>query len=159
MNEIIEKDIESMIYEIRGVQVMLDSDLARLFECKNGTKEINQAVKNNLSKFPSNFCFHITEAEYNSLKSIFLTSKGGARKGHNVFTEEGVAMLTTILKSQVSIMMSVKIIEAFVKMRHFIIDRKDIYISGSSFNSIGNKLTIIIKLENEKVKNIVNVIN
>ena len=84
MNELIIKDnikIEDLIYEIRGKQVMLDSDLAVLYGCRNGTKEINQAVKNNIDKFPERFAFRITEKDYNILKSNFLTSKGGYRKG------------------------------------------------------------------------------
>ena len=75
MNQLEEIKIENLIYEIRGKQVMLDSDLARLYGCKNGTKEINQAVKNNLDKFPERYAFRITEEEHNSLKSNFLTSK------------------------------------------------------------------------------------
>lgn len=89
MNKIVLSDnikIENMIYEIRGKQVMLDFDLATLYGCKNGTKEINQAVKNNIEKFPERYCFRITEKEYSSLKSKVLTSRGGSRKGHTVFT-------------------------------------------------------------------------
>lgn len=66
---------------------MLDSDLATLYGCKNGTKEINQAVKNNIKKFPERYCFRITEKEYSSLKLKVLTSRGGSSKGHTVFTE------------------------------------------------------------------------
>ena len=123
MKEVIVKEensIEDMIYEVRGKQVMIDSDLAKLYECKNGTKEINQAVKNNSDKFPERYCFRITEEEYNSLKSKSLTSKGGSRKGHTVFTEQGVAMLATILKSNVATMVSIRIMDTFVAMRHYI---------------------------------------
>ena len=115
-----EISIERIIYEIRGKQVMLDSDLAKLYKCKNGTKEINQAVKNNPLKFPERFAFRISEDEYNLLKSNFLTSKGGSRKGHTVFTEQGVAMLATIIKTSVAIETSIKIMDAFVSMRHYI---------------------------------------
>ena len=115
-----EINIENIIYEIRGKQVMLDSDIAKLYKCKNGTKEINQAVKNNPLKFPERFAFRIGEDEYNLLKSNFLTSKGGSRKGHTVFTEQGVAMLTTIIKTSVAIETSIKIMDAFVSMRHYI---------------------------------------
>lgn len=101
---------------------MLDSDLALLYKCKNGTKEINQAVKNNINKFPERYAFRISESEYNSLKSIFLTSKGGSRKGHTVFTEQGVAMLATILKSDTAISTSIKIMDAFVTMRHTLLN-------------------------------------
>ena len=66
--------IEDMIYEIRGKQVMLDSDLARLYECTNGTKTINQAVKRHINKFPERYMFQLTKSEYNNLKSQFGTS-------------------------------------------------------------------------------------
>ena len=86
MNEIIKnkENVESKIHEIRGLQVMLDSDLALLY-CVE-TKRINEAVKNNPNKFPNSFTFRISEIEYNSLKSKISTSKGGSRKGHSVFT-------------------------------------------------------------------------
>ena len=112
--------IENMIYEIRGKQVMLDSDLADLYGCKNGTKEINQAVKNNIEKFPERYCFRITEKEYSSLKSKNLTSKGGSRKGHTVFTEQGVYMLATILKGKLATSITIAIMDAFVAMKSII---------------------------------------
>ena len=123
MNEIIVKEniqIENMIYEIRGKQVMLDSDLAKLYQVE--TKRINEAVKNNIEKFPERFCFRITENEFNILKSKFSTSKGrgGSRKGHSVFTEQGIAMLATILKSKVATRVSIAIMDAFIVMRKFI---------------------------------------
>ena len=92
MNELLidDKKIEDMIYEIRGKQVMLDSDLAKLYHVE--TKRINEAVKNNPEKFPDRFCFYISEDDYLNLKSKFSTSSlrktyGGSRKGHKVFTE------------------------------------------------------------------------
>ena len=127
MNDIIPKEsisVENMIYEIRGKQVMLDSDLARLYNVE--TKRINEAVKNNPNKFPERFSFRITEVEYNNLKSKISTSSlnnyGGSRKGHTVFTEQGVAMLATILKSKVATEVSIRIMDAFVAMRHYISD-------------------------------------
>ena len=121
MNEIMEKEmisIDDMIYEVRGVQVMLDSDLARLYQVE--TKRINEAVKNNPDKFPERFYFRISESEYGDLKSKISTSKGGSRKGHTAFTEQGVYMLATILKSKVATNVSIAIMDAFVKMRHYI---------------------------------------
>ena len=120
MNDIITENtkIENLIYEIRGKQVMLDSDLARLY--KTETKRINESVYRNRIKFPERFCFRITDKEYNSLKSQFATSKGGSRKGHTVFTEQGVAMLSTVLKSNVAVEVSISIMDAFVAMRHYI---------------------------------------
>ena len=128
--KIIEKDninIEDMIYEIRGKQVMLDSDLARLYHVE--TKRINEAVKNNPKKFPNRFCFKITEDENNQIcsRSKFSTlNKSGNNRGFNtkylpyVFTEQGVYMLATILKSKVATDISIKIMDTFVKMRHYI---------------------------------------
>ena len=121
MNEVVTKEdikIENMIYEIRGKQVMLDSDLAKLYETE--TKRINESVKRNIERFPERFCFRITEEEHNSLKSQIATSKGGSRKGHTVFTEQGVAMLSTVLKTKVAIEVSLKIMDAFVTMRKYI---------------------------------------
>ena len=111
-------NIENMIYEIRGKQVMLDSDLAKLYNVE--TKRINEAVKNNPDKFPERFYFRINENEFFSLKSKISTSKGGSRKGHNVYTEQGIAMLSTILKSKVAVETSIRIMDAFVKMRKII---------------------------------------
>ncbi|MGN1268794.1 MAG: ORF6N domain-containing protein [Candidatus Aphodocola sp.] len=124
-------EIKSMIYEVRGKQVMLDSDLARLYGCKNGTKEINQAVKNNPNKFPKRYCFRISELEFNNLKSKTLTSnnttKGGSRKGHTAFTEQGIYMLATILKTNLATNATIKIMDTFVEMRKFINENKDVF--------------------------------
>ena len=119
MNNIIEKEnIENLIYEIRGKQVMLDSDLARLYKVE--TKRINEVVKRNKMRFPERYAFRITEEEYYSLKSHFATSRGGSRKGHTVFTEQGVAMLSTSLKTIIAIKTSIAIMDAFVAMRKYI---------------------------------------
>ena len=124
MNEVIEQEenIEELIYEIRGVQVMLDSDLARLYKCVNGTKDINKAVKRNIERFPDNFMFRLTNQEYDNLRFQLGTSKirGGRRYNPYVFTEQGVAMLSSVLHSDIAIKMSVQIINAFVIMRKFI---------------------------------------
>ena len=122
MNELIEKeelDIENMIYEIRGKQVMLDSDLAKLYQCKNGTKSINLAVKRNVNKFPKRFMFQLTEEEYNNLRFQFETTNM-SRTLPYVFTEEGVAMLATVLRTSIADEVSIAIMDAFVAMRHYI---------------------------------------
>ena len=123
--EVLEKiKIEDMIYEIRGKQVMLDSDLARIYHCKNGTKEINQDVKNNINKFPERYSWVLTDEESNKLLVKFFDQKierrGGRYKNPRVFTEEGVAMLATILKTKVASRTSIAIMDAFVNMRKFI---------------------------------------
>ena len=127
MLEIQEKDnveIVNMIYEIRGQQVMLDSDLAKLYQCKNGTKEINQAVKNNIEKFPERFSFRI---EKNEIEDFLVKNfdqkketRGGRYKNPRVFTEQGVAMLATILKSPIATQVSIAIMDAFVLMKKYI---------------------------------------
>lgn len=125
-----EKAIENMIYEIRGKQVMLDSDLAKLYGVE--TKRINESVKNNPLKFPERFSWYLTETEVKKVlvekfdqKNIEL--RGGKYKRPRVFTEQGVAMLSTILKSDIAIQMSIKIMDAFVNMRKFINENKDIF--------------------------------
>ena len=122
-----EIDIENKIYEIRGVQVMLDSDLAKLYNCKNGTKEINQTVKNNPNKFPERFSRILSNEEVLNLRSKFLTANISSKSRTNprVFTEQGVYMLATILKSDVATEVSIKIMDTFVKMRHYINYNKD----------------------------------
>ncbi|MCI9585062.1 MAG: ORF6N domain-containing protein [Bacilli bacterium] len=125
MNEIMIKDndIKNMIYEIRGKQVMLDSDLAKLYGCANGTKDINKAVKRNTNRFPEDFYFQLTKEEYNGLKFQNGTSKignqGGVRKLPYVFTEQGVAMLASVLRTEKAAQISVDIMRAFVAMRKF----------------------------------------
>ena len=126
MNEVVidNLNIENMIYEIRGKQVMLDSDLAKLYQCKNGTKEINQAVKNNPDKFPERFSWKLnTSDSYEFLVKKFdqkIETRGGKYKNPRVFTEQGVAMLSTILKSKVATETIIRIMDAFVYMRKYI---------------------------------------
>ena len=133
MNDLIVKDnikIEDLIYEIRGKQVMLDSDLAILYGCKNGTKSINLAVKRHINRFPERFSFKLTEEEVEYILSSrfqFETlNKNGDMRGYNikylpyVFTEEGVAMLSAVLRTEVAEEVSIKIMDAFVAMRKYI---------------------------------------
>ncbi len=124
MNELIEKNInvESMIYEVRGKQVMLDSDLARLYQCANGTKSINLAVKRHINRFPERYMFQLTEHELSILRFQVETANinNKSRTLPYVFTEQGVAMLATILKTSVAEEISIKIMDAFVAMRKYI---------------------------------------
>lgn len=132
MNEIIVKDnikIENLIYKIRGKQVMLDSDLAMLYGCKNGTKSLNLAVKRHINRFPERFMFQLTKEEYSSIYSRFqfeTLNKNNQKQGLNikylpyVFTEQGVAMLSAILKTDVAEEISIKIMDAFVAMKNII---------------------------------------
>ena len=109
MNEIIEIDIENLIYEIRGKQVMLDSDLAKLYQCKNGTKTINQAVKRHKERFPNDFCFQLNTKEVKKLQSQLGTANKMSRTLPYAFTEEGVSMLSTIIRTTVASKISINI--------------------------------------------------
>lgn len=127
MNEIIEKEkVEDLIYEIRGKQVMLDSDLARLYECANGTKTINLAVKRHINRFPERFMFQLTDEESKIIRFQFETknqkieTRGGKYNKPYAFTEQGVAMLATILRTKVAEEVSIRIMDAFVAMKKYI---------------------------------------
>ena len=159
MDKVVENQrVDNLIYEIRGTEVMLDIDLARLYECVNGTKTINQAVKRHINKFPERYMFQLTKEEYLSLKSQMGTSKvssvGGVRKLPYVFTEQGVAMLATILHTKVADVISMKIIDTFIYMRKYLSreNSNNILISHEerilkleeSFNKFSNKQKSII---------------
>ena len=162
MNEIVLKEnvVENLIYEIRGVQVMLASDVAKLYNSE--VRIINQVVKRNINRFPSNFCFQLTASEYEFLKSQIVISKeensigrGGNRHLPYVFTEHGIMMLSGLLKSDIAANVNVIIIKAFVTMRHYIsnnlIEQKyinnmvikhdnDIKLLQESFNKMSEKI-------------------
>ena len=111
--------IESLIYEIRGQKVMLDRDLAKLYGVE--TKVLNQAVKRNLKRFPEDFMFRLTQPEYEILKSQFVTSSwGGTRKLPFAFTEQGLAMLSGLLNSDIAIKVNIEIMRTFVTIRQYI---------------------------------------
>ena len=117
-----EINIENLIYEIRGKQVMLDSDVAMLFGYT--TKDLNRNVKNNKERFPENYCFKLTKEEYESLRCKNFTlekGKGQHRKYYPyVFTEYGITMLAGLLKSDVAVKASLKIVNTFIEMRKYI---------------------------------------
>ena len=149
-----------MIYEFRGKQVILDRDLAKLYQCANGTKTINQAVKRHINRFPERFMFQLTEYEVNNLWSQTGTANHNpmTRTLPYVFTEQGVAMLATVLRTPVAEEISIQIMDAFIAMRKYIstnlIEQKyinnqviknteDIRLLQESFN----------KLESKEIKN------
>lgn len=118
-------NIEDLIHVVRGVQIMLDSDIAFLYGVE--TKRLNENVKRNLERFPENFRFQLTDEEYKNLRSQNSTSSdkekyGGRRYLPYAFTEQGVAMLSAVLKSSEAVKVSVGIMDAFVKMRKYIAD-------------------------------------
>ena len=123
-----QEDIKSKIYTIRMVQVMLDGDLAGIY--KVDTRVLNQAVKRNSERFPPLFMFQLTEQEYKNLISQSVTSNsrwGGRRKLPYAFTEQGVAMLSGVLKSDTAVKVSIQIMAAFVAMRRFISSNAQIF--------------------------------
>ena len=128
MNEIIIKDkkIENMIFEVRGVEVMVSSDVATLYQIE--TKRLNQVIKRNIDRFPSTFCFQLTDEEIDrlSLRSQFATlNKSNNLRGQHykylpyVLTEQGIMMLSGLLKSDIAVKVNIQIIDAFVKMRRY----------------------------------------
>ncbi|MDY0017645.1 MAG: ORF6N domain-containing protein [Candidatus Delongbacteria bacterium] len=123
-----EESLKDKIYSVRGFQVMLDRDLAELYGVE--TKVLNQAVKRNIERFPSNYYFQLNISEYAKWKSQIVTSIGdkmGLRKKPFVFTEHGVAMLSAVLKSKIAVNISIKIIDAFIEMRKFLQSNSNLF--------------------------------
>lgn len=144
-NLIEEIKIKDIIYEIRGKKVMLDTDLAKLYGYKSGAKALNQAVKRNIERFPEDFSFELTKEEYkyliinpNFLRSQIVTSKeenrGGIRYLPRVFTQEGIAMLSGIIKTKEAASVNVEIMREFVKLRNFV---------NNNFFSLANDISIM----------------
>lgn len=124
------KDIKNMIYTFRDQQVMVDSNLAKLYQVTTGN--LNKAVKRNLSRFPEHFCFQLTEHEYKNLRfqngsSSSNNNYGGRRYMPYVFTEQGIAMLSAVLKSDIAVEVSVKIMNSFVEMRRFLLSNQELF--------------------------------
>ena len=129
MNKIIEQSnikIESMIYEIRGVQVMFSSDVAKIYQVE--TKVLNQTIKRNINRFPKQFCFQLTIEEINQISSrsqSAILNKSNNLRGYNikylpyVLTEQGIMMLSGLLRSDIAVKVNIEIIDAFVKMRRY----------------------------------------
>jgi hypothetical protein len=121
------EDIVEKIFIIRGQKVMLDKDLAEMYGVT--TKVLNQATKRNSSRFPEDFMFLLTEQEVENLRSQFVTSKkgrGGTRYLPYAFTEQGVAMLSSVLRSETAIQVNIQIIRVFTKMKQLLMDNKDL---------------------------------
>lgn len=124
------QEIENRIYTIRGQQVMLDSDLARIYQVE--TKVFNQTVKRNTDRFPESFCFQLTQDEFDAinLRSQFVTSSlnyGGRRYLPYVFCEQGIAMLSAVLRSDIAVKVSIEIMNAFVEMRKILVDNAALF--------------------------------
>lgn len=149
-----EERIENLIHYVRGQQVMIDSDLAMLYNVE--TKRLNESVKRNAKRFPESFCFQLTEDEYADLRSQIATSntktenaysKGGRRYLPYAFTEQGIAMLSAVLRSDEAIQVSVNIMNAFVKMRRFLAENALMF---DKLNSLELKQLEYQKESNEK---------
>ena len=123
MNELVQ--IQNLIYVIRGQRVMLDSDLAMLYEVE--TKMLNRAVKRNITRFPEHFMFQLTKTEWENLRCQNGTFKNDIRKYlPYAFTEQGVAMLSSVLRSERAIQVNIQIMDTFVAMRQWAIENKEI---------------------------------
>jgi phage regulator Rha-like protein len=140
MKNMLPQEIETRIFTVRGMQVMLDSDLAEMYEVE--TKVLNQAVKRNLERFPNDFRFQLEEFEYqvlrikkenltHSLRSQIVTLKSGRGKHRKylpfVFTEQGIAMLSALLNSNTAVQVSIQIMQAFINMRKFLMQNASVF--------------------------------
>lgn len=131
-NELTIEEIKNLIFTIRDKQVIVDSDVANIYHCE--TKYVNRVVKRNIERFPEEFCFQLSEYEYETLRCQFVTaSKMIDNKFRNkkylpyVFTEQGIAMLSALLKSDIAVSVSINIMKAFVEMRKFIINNSNLF--------------------------------
>ena len=150
--------IQSKIYEIRGIKVMLDFDLASLYQVP--TKSLNLAVKRNLRRFPEDFMFQLEKTEWESLRFQFETSKsrGGRRYLPYVFTEQGVSMLSSIINSDIAIDMNIKIMRTFVYMRQFALSHLELSMKlkeleekyDQKFNDITYAIEFLLQRDQKK---------
>ncbi len=143
--------IHHKIFTLRGKQIMLDSDLAKLYQVE--TKVFNQAVKRNSERFPEDFMFQLTEEEYNSLRSQFVTLETGRGKHRKylpyAFTENGVYMLSAVLKSSIAIEVSIEIMRTFTKLREFTLH----------YNALSKQLLELERINDKKFKEIFKILD
>ncbi|MFH1288784.1 MAG: ORF6N domain-containing protein [bacterium] len=152
MSNIVKQDIvEKKILLIRGLNVILDKDLAELYDVK--TKSLNLAVKRNIDRFPQDFMFQLSKEEFDNLRFQFETSRwGGIRYLPYVFTEQGVAMLSSVLNSKRAIQVNIGIMRVFVNIRNLVSTNKDM------FNRL-NQLEDEVQLHDKKIRTIFEVIH
>ncbi len=149
MNEII-IPIRSKIYIMRGKQVMIDRDLAELYQVEN--RALNQAVKRNSDRFPDDFMFQLTKEEYENLISQIVISSsehGGVRKMPYAFTEEGVYMLATVLRSPIAAQTSISIVRTFTKLREF----------SLHYNALAKKIIELERKNNKQFKEVFKILD
>jgi len=142
------EQIKHSIHEIRGKKVMLDIDLAKLYEVE--TRVLKQAVRRNMERFPEDFMFELTEDEIHNLTSHFVISRwGGQRYKPFAFTEQGIAMLSSVLKSKTAIQINISVMRAFVMIREFAL----------TYQELNEKLIELEKKHNQKFTDIDQVLN
>ena len=148
--------IENLIYEIRGHKVMLDSDLAELYEVE--TRILNRNVQRNIERFPDDFMFQLTKEEYKNLISQIGTSSfhGGRRFMPYVFTEQGVSMLASVLNSKKAINVNISIIRAFVKLRQFVISEAGVNVQLLELRKL---LLLYIETNDKRVNEVILALN
>lgn len=160
MNKVIgitDEHVVNKIYLVKGKRVMLDSDLAILYDV--GTKVLNQAVKRNISRFPEDFMFQLSETEWQNLKSQFVTSSwGGRRTLPFAFTEQGVAMLSSVLGSETAIHVNIQIIRVFTRMREMLLSNKSILVKIEQIEKKMLKQDITQKKQEDEIREIFEVL-
>jgi phage regulator Rha-like protein len=148
--------IQNMIYEIRGQKVMLDSDLAALYEVE--TSNLNKAVKRNIERFPDDFMFQLTKAEWENLtfqNGISSQQHGGRRFMPYAFTEQGVAMLASVLNSSKAVVVNINIMRAFVKLRHYVLSQS----KDDQIAELRKLLMLYIEKNDKRVNEIIIALN
>jgi len=154
MNEEI-NNIQKMIYEIRGQKVMFDSDLSALYQVE--TKYLNRTVKRHIRRFPPDFMFQLTDKEWEILRcQIGTSSWGGSRYLPYVFTEQGIAMLSGLLNSDIAINVNIQIMRAFVQLRHYVVTRTDI---NGQIDDLRKLLLLYMENNDNRVNEIITALN
>jgi len=144
-----------MIYEIRGQKVMLDHDLAALYQVE--TKYLNRTVKRNLPRFPADFMFQLTKSEFSNLRcQIDTSSWGGSRYLPYAFTEQGIAMLSGLLNSEIAIKVNIQIMRTFVQLRHYVLDKTD---TNEQIAELRKLLMLYIEKNDKRVNEIIIALN
>jgi hypothetical protein len=155
------EQIKSSILEIRGKKVILDFELAKLYQTE--TKRLKESVRRNIRRFPSDFMFELTAEEWENLRSQFATSSwGGKRYLPFAFTEQGVAMLSSVLNSEIAIDVNINIMRAFVLMRQFALTYQELSDKllelekqyNQKFDDIEQVLTYLIQIDNQKTQQV-----
>ena len=153
------EQIKSSILEIRGKKVILDFELAKLYQTE--TKRLKESVRRNIRRFPSDFMFELTAEEWENLRSQFATSSwGGKRYLPFAFTEQGVAMLSSVLNSEIAIDVNINIMRAFVLMRQFALTYQELSeklielekLHNQKFDDIEQVLTYLIQKDNQQTQ-------